>query len=99
VAVGLSGLSYVGEWDALRGYVTPRFAYTRSTTTSDLSQSVMSDYFVAGSFGLQYALGRRFSIFAEVGVGYDWQKGSGGILDTTTHTVAPRSGVGAVFFF
>jgi hypothetical protein len=31
VGLGISGLFYVGKWDALRAYVAPRFVYSRTT--------------------------------------------------------------------
>jgi len=117
LAVGLSGLFYVREWEALRPYLAPRFAYSRSITTSVASnltresESVTSDYLVAGSFGLQYSLGRRFTIFAEVGVGYDRVNSStraylpgtgvtvGSVTDATSWTIGPKSGIGAIFHF
>lgn len=35
VGVGLSALFYVGRWDNLRTYVSPRITYTRATSTVD----------------------------------------------------------------
>ena len=106
---GLSVLFYVRKWEDLRVYVTPRFAYTRSTSTSDTSDYVASDYLVSGSVGFEYSLGRRFGIFAEIGVSYDRQTSSnnvagtgvtaGSVLDTTISTTGPRSGIGAIFRF
>jgi hypothetical protein len=100
--VGLSVLFCVRQWDALRAYVVPHFAYTRSTTTG-VTDNVVSEYAVTGSLGFEYAFSRRFAIFAELGAEYDRQKGSGtiaaGVLDTTTSTVGPKSGIGAIVRF
>jgi hypothetical protein len=35
IGVGISGLFYVGKWDALRAYVAPRFVYSRASGTSE----------------------------------------------------------------
>jgi hypothetical protein len=107
LGAGVSALFYVRQWDALRAYLTRRFAYTRSTTTRDTADNVTSGYLVAGSFGFEHALGRRFGLFAELGVGYDRQRGSnkssllGTIttIESTATTVGPRSGIGAIFRF
>ena len=111
LAAGMSGLFYVRQWEALRAYVVPGFAYVRTKTTSEQSESIVEEYAGSGSFGLQYALGRRFGIFAEVGVEYSLLKSSGGpsaaspgpqtgsVTRSTTHMVVPRSGIGAIFYF
>jgi hypothetical protein len=94
---------YVRQWDALRAYLVPRFAYTRSTTRAGATDDVVSEYAVTGWFGLKCVLSRRFAIFAELGAGYNRQKGSStiaaGVIDTTTNTVSPRSGIGAIVRF
>jgi len=76
VGVGISGLLYLGRWDALRAYVSPRFSYVRNsasagtTSSASLSESLSSSYLTSGSFGAQYSLGRHFGLFGEVGIGY-----------------------------
>jgi len=35
VGIGISGLFYIGKWDALRTYVAPRFVYSRNSATSE----------------------------------------------------------------
>jgi hypothetical protein len=76
IGAGVSALFYVSRADALRMYVAPRFAYLKTSTSTDLaSASVLSAfdsaaYTTGGSFGGQYALGRRFALFGEVGVRY-----------------------------
>jgi hypothetical protein len=80
VGAALSALVYVGRKDALRPYISPRIAYSRSaasasTNTNTIpgpstSDSTISSYSAAGSFGAQYALGRRFSVFGELGASY-----------------------------
>jgi hypothetical protein len=80
VGAGISALFYVRRSDALRAYVSPRFAYTRASTSASTggstvvalstSNSTFQSYLTSGSFGAQYALGRRFGVFGEVGVSY-----------------------------
>jgi hypothetical protein len=115
VGVGLSALFYLTTHDALRTYVSPRWSYVRTSTTSSsaglpppiqTSSSVGNGQFVSGSFGAQYALGKRFGLFGEVGVGYTHADntpsliGSGVIAtQTTTRTLGTRSGAGVIWYF
>jgi hypothetical protein len=111
--VGASGLFYIARWDALRTYLSPRSAYGRGTTTSFTSSTqavspqpsvefTNTSYLASGSFGAEYALGRRFAVFGEIGVAYtrltttSAQPGAG---NTTGYTVASRSGAGVIVFF
>src|SRR5262245_53665062 len=72
--VGLSALFYVGRWDALRTYVSPRFSYSHAsssgTSGSTSLDSTTRSYFTSGSFGAQYEFARHFGVFGEIGVGY-----------------------------
>jgi hypothetical protein len=87
VGVGVSGLFYVGRWDALRTYVSPRFVYSRSTTSASTAaeqpggestlDSTRSSYEGSGSFGAEYVIGRRFGVFGEVGLDYAYSSTSG----------------------
>jgi hypothetical protein len=76
VGAGISALFYIHRWEGLRTYVSPRFSYQRissSASTSgntSTSDSTTSTYLASGSFGAQYALGRHFGLFGEVGLGY-----------------------------
>ena len=40
VGVGVSGLLYTAKWEALRSYVSPRFAYTRSSGSTTSTEAV-----------------------------------------------------------
>ena len=69
--------------------------------------------FVSGSFGAQYALGRRFSVFGELGLGFSRTTtsptpsstsiaagGSTSIVGTSSSsTLGTRSGAGVVLYF
>ncbi len=116
--VSVSGLFYLGAVDGgLRTYVSPRFTYsrlssgneTRSTTTTT-GESTGNAYGIAGSFGAEYMLGRRFAVFGEVGLGYSHTSQVGNQTltvptaydarsETTSSGVAVRSAVGVVVFF
>jgi hypothetical protein len=74
LTVGVSALLYLGEWDKLRAYVSPRYAYGRNWSSSGTTFGIdnkHSTYTVAGSFGAQYQLHRRFAVFGETGFGYN----------------------------
>jgi len=116
IGIGASALFYVKQWDALRAYVSPRFGYVRATATTDAItlfpagaapgklRNLNSTYVTSGSIGAQYALGRRFSIFSEVGLSYSDLESSLS-TDTTTQvessgwSVGSRAGVGVVVYF
>jgi hypothetical protein len=110
VGAGASALFYLGKPDALRTYVTPRFAYTRSNSSSptipgiSLADTVASNYLVSGSFGAQFAVGRRFGVFGETGLAYTRSRASapGSSIarpDTTSTSVGLRGGAGVVLYF
>jgi len=118
VGVGVSALFYLTTHDALRTYVSPRWSYIRTSSSNTSSSapppsqttgSVGNGNFVSGSFGAQYALGKRFGVFGEVGVGYTHSDSAplppaaaGGVVvssQTTTRTLATRSGAGVILYF
>jgi hypothetical protein len=80
VGVALGALFYVGRKDAFRAYVSPKFSYSRSTTSSttpsntilgpSTTDSTSNAYSVTGSFGAEYSLNRRFAVFGELGASY-----------------------------
>jgi hypothetical protein len=100
---GVSVLFYLAKSDNLSTYVSPRVGYTRSGVDTDNStDSTSSGYSIAGMFGAEYSLGRRFSVFGEVGVGFSWQKsGSSSIttFDIRSHSVGTRTGAGVILYF
>jgi len=80
VGVGISALFYFAGRDSLRPFISPRFVYSRTSASASTnnntilgpstSESTTSAYGMGGSFGAQYALGRRIGVFGEVGVSY-----------------------------
>ena len=83
---GVAGQFYISRNDDVSTYVSPRFAYSRITVTSEGSdfvtpldsisvpsldtRSELSSYSFAGSFGAQYSPNRRFSVFGELGLNF-----------------------------
>jgi hypothetical protein len=110
VGGGASALFYLGKPETLRTYVAPRLTYTRNSINSPaglsgtIGDSVTTFVLFSGSFGAQYAMSRRFSVFAETGMAYQRSKSSVTSSaffrpDTTASTVGPRGSVGAILFF
>jgi opacity protein-like surface antigen len=104
--VGASALFYLARIEKIRTYVSPRFSYGRSTASnegSELISGTSNSYSAIGSFGAQYALSDRFTVFGEVGIGYTDQRASSGTGDfrstNKTSTWSSRTGIGLVLFF
>lgn len=110
-AVGLSALVNVRTIDRLRLYLSPRVAYSHSTSENETGLTGALSAFTAtttgiiasGSFGTQYNVHDRFAIFGEVGLQYTTLTtesdfpGSSNQTDSTTFGL--RSAVGVTFYF
>jgi hypothetical protein len=108
--LGVSALCYVSQHDHLRTYIAPRLDYSHgSTSTSPNSQITLNDtsrntWGGAGSFGAQYALSDRFSVFGEAGFGVSHASTPlTATLSTTTLKVnttawGTRGAVGVIFY-
>ena len=77
VTAGVSALFYVGRWDNLRTYVSPRFAFLKTAHSSTVPETfgMTSDqigYLTSGSFGARYTLGLHFGVFGEVGLNHTY---------------------------
>src|SRR5262249_41623582 len=93
---GVSGIFYTGRWDALRTYLSPRLAYGHTSPfTSATISSGTSNYQIAGAFGAQYALHRRFGVYGEVGLTFTHTTTStttlGVTVDSGSNGVSTRS--------
>ena len=107
IGAGVSGLFYLQRWDELSTYLSPRFAYSRSTATSSTSffqntptTSRSNVYNGSLSFGAQYALGRRFSAFGEVGFGLTDTRASSATGSSSDGRIwSTRTGAGVIFYF
>lgn len=104
IGTGLSGLFYVRQWDDLHLYVSPRWTYSHGSSSSSTLpiDTGLNSWSLTGSVGAQYALGKRFGVFGEVGFGYQHSHETGGSLiqtDITSHTIGTRTGVGVILYF
>jgi hypothetical protein len=106
VGANLSVLFFSRIRDNLKTYVSPRFAYTRTSGSSEVSRSTADMYSVGGLFGAHCGLGQRFAVFGEVGLAYTHQTGSvtsaiSPAISTSNHgdSVGTRTGVGVVLYF
>ena len=108
----ISGNFYVAQWDKVRSYVSARYNYNHSESTSsttillpfieDNESTLTSNaHGFFGMFGGVYSLHDRFSVFGEVGLGYTRQRAeseaTGG--KSTGHQFGPRTAVGINFYF
>jgi len=105
VGTAVSALFFVGRWDNLGVYVSPRFSYGKAKSTVDQSDTTTSGSSVSatGSFGGQYAVSHRFGVFGEVGGGYTSQTSnydsSGSHSQADQHSWSTRTAVGVIFYF
>jgi hypothetical protein len=115
VSAGVSGLVYLSKHDALRTYLSPRWAYTRQSSSPSSSNGAASSTVtgtsghvnvVSGSFGAQYAISNRFSAFGEVGLAFTRSvsspAGNGSPLpagSVTATNAGTRSGAGVILYF
>jgi hypothetical protein len=107
-AVGVSALFYVNATDRLRTYVSPRITYVTTSTdtdapfTSDLDRTLDGFQF-AGSFGAQFAVGDRFSVFGEVGLAYSTTTATIGSppieAETRMRSFGTRTTAGVTLYF
>ena len=105
VTVGASALWYMAKTDNVRTYFSPRLTYSRNRSDSSFSTSdpVSTNVSLAGSFGAEYSPVRKFSVFGEVGYGFNhgWSKFTTPISTSegSAWNWAPRTAVGAIFYF
>ena len=107
VGTGVSALFYLRTEDKLRTYFSPRFSYAHtssessssSLTTTELEQS-SNALGVSGSFGAQYAVGDRFTVFGELGFAFSHSHGKSSLqpVTGTGNNWGLRSGVGIVYY-
>jgi hypothetical protein len=100
--IGASGsvLFYTSKHDALRTYLTPRFDFIRSKSTTGSTERTSKAYSLSGSFGAQYGLGDRFQVFGEFGLQAGWApEQTIGTTTTKSSGFGTRSAVGVAFIF
>jgi opacity protein-like surface antigen len=102
IGTGVSALCYVHAWDDLHLYVTPRWDYSHASSSSAVTETTGTGWGLTGSIGAQYALGKRFAVFGEVGIGYSQSSTKGPVpieTEIKSHSVGLRSGVGVIVYF
>lgn len=85
LGLSVGALFYLSEDNGVRTYVTPEFTFRRTNSNTDYSGMVIpvgvslpdfdrsqNSYGASGSFGAQYSMNTRFSVFGEVGLSFDW---------------------------
>ena len=112
LGVGVSAIFYLKQYDKLRTYLSPRYTYGHgeSTTTSTFdppfgddgenTQTSHSHGFM-GTFGAQYAVGERFSIFGEVGASFSRSRSRTNLsgLRSTSNQFTTRTAAGVILYF
>jgi hypothetical protein len=110
IGTGVSVLFYIGKYDRLRTYVTPRFTYSHSSSTTTSSGTsglppisgtqTTNSTGGSGSFGAQYAIGDRFSVYGELGFSFGHSSSTSSLSSSkgSGNSWGLRSGVGVVFY-
>jgi len=101
---GISVLFFSSLRDNLKLYVAPRFGFSRTSGSSEVTESTTDIYSISGSLGGHYGLGRRFALFGEAGLQYSHQTGSvtstlGIQTKSQGDVVGTRTAVGVVIYF
>jgi Outer membrane protein beta-barrel domain len=107
VSVGISGLVYVGRWDRVQAYVSPGYTYHRADGSVDspifptTDSSTLTGHTFRGSFGAQYSLHERFSVFGESGLESTIRRSDSDFspVERELSAFGSRAAVGVVFYF
>ena len=100
------------KYDNVRTYVSPRYTYSRISTTSHFTPPTQGiavpDLKItgntnggAGTFGAEYTPGSRFSVFGDVGVAFARATTSSSGLTaskTSGYAWGTTAGVGVIFY-
>ncbi|HKV99272.1 MAG TPA: outer membrane beta-barrel protein [Vicinamibacterales bacterium] len=107
IGTGVSALFYLRQWDDLHLYVSPRWTYGHASSSgsglTSGNDSSVNTWSLNGSVGAQYALGKRFGLFGEVGFGYQHSHETGAVtpiqVEINGHAVGTRTGAGVILYF
>jgi hypothetical protein len=102
--VGITALFYLKRYDSLRTYVAPGWAH--SHTDPGAGTTANSDT-IAGMFGAQYSVGKRFSIFGETGLAFSHSTTKSDIaappiistFSAHGNSIGTRTGAGVILYF
>jgi hypothetical protein len=87
---GLAALFYVSRVNGFGAYLTPRLAYSRMSTTTNISGTPVASsadgwaWTTSGAFGADYRLARHFGLFGEIGVSYSASTFTSSTVETIT---------------
>ena len=103
---GVAALFTLRQWDDVRAYAGPRFAYGRTTSSSEnvldgVTELSSRTYELAGLFGVQYTPHRRFAVFGEVGIAYNNRETESGesTIVLESRNWGTQTGAGIIFYF
>lgn len=107
LGTGISVLFFSPLRDNLKLYVAPRFGYSRTSGSTEFTESTSDIYSISGSLGGHYGLGSRFALFGEAGLQYSHQSGSVTTslppipIQTKSNAdiIGTRTAVGVVIYF
>ena len=108
VSTGISALFYVQRWDDVRGYLSPRIAYGRTSSRSSSllstidSETTITTWSWSASYGVQYRPSDPFSIYGEVGIGGSSGETKGSTapsLRSSSTSWGTRAGIGMALYF
>ena len=86
----LGALFYVSRVNGFGAYLTPRLAYSRTSTTTNVSGSPTTTssegwaWTTSGAFGADYRLARHFGLFGEIGLSYSASTFTSSTVETLT---------------
>ena len=104
LGTGISVLFYLKPIENVRTYVSPRFTFSRTSSTAEsdfteTSTSTGNAFSVSGSFGAQYTPHRRFAVFGEVGFGLIDSSVETRLTKVSSFNWGTRTGFGAILYF
>ena len=113
VGVGVTLLFYMAKRDNAAAYFAPRYAYSHTSVESEVTavgpvtaKTTSTTSQLSASFGAQYWMGKRFSVFGEAGLSYTTGEGKTkgspstfAVSPSDLTAIATRASVAAVFYF
>lgn len=110
LGTGISALFYTSRSDSLATYFSPRYSFARTNTQRTFEgdefiepeiETTARGHAFSGSFGAQYFLGSRFSMFGELGLTYSRSKASTDLNDdeSKSSSFGLGSNIGVVLYF
>jgi len=108
----ISALLYLRKYDNVRTYFSPRFSYSRTSSTVSVSsptQGALPEQTTTtsasgggGLFGVQYSPAGRFSVFGEAGLTFSHRSAPASTISGTklsSNGWGTTAGVGVIFYF